>query len=122
MSSLASMRSIATTWVRITPNSSTHSVPTYYRDCELQILELRRRIKHGVDLVRQRSRFLRSGRDVRERGLEPGRSELDQIESQVPQRQTDAVELARKGHATFHELLERATLTAEKRESPLAFG
>src|SRR5215204_5739450 len=122
MSTSASMRSIAITSARITRNLSTHLARECYRGCGLKILELRGRIEHRVDLVRQRSCFLRCRRNVRERGLKPRRPKLDQIKSKVAEREADAVELPRERHAAFHELLERASLTAEKRKPSLAFG
>src|SRR5258707_937286 len=60
----------------------------------LQRSKFCRSLEDSADLPRQRPDLLRRRRHVRERGLDARRTELDEVQPEIAERQTSAVELA----------------------------
>src|SRR5688500_8906193 len=87
----------------------------------LQTFHLCGGFQHRADLTRERPRLLRRRGDVCEHRLNPGRTELYQVEPKIAERQPRVVELTRECGAALHEVLERAPLPPKKRELLLAF-
>ena len=77
-----------------------------------ELLHLGDRLERHADLARQHARFLRRARHLAERGVEPRRAQLDEIESEIAEREAGALELTAERLALTRDVLERDTVRA----------